>query len=131
MALRKRTGAFIRGGATGGSISFILRQRGKKAVEMAAEEVKKQAEIIRDDAKSRCPVLTGKLAESIKVVEFNNGLYCQISADARNKKGIAYGQFVEFDPRISRPFLYPAFDAHRDEAAEAIMEAVRKALTEG
>ena len=130
MALRKRTGAFIRGGATGGGISFIIRQRGKKAVEMAAEEVKKQAEIIRDDAKSRCPVDTGKLAESIKVVEYNGGLYCRISADARNKKGIAYGQFVEFDPCIARPFMYPAFDANRDAAKEAIIEAVRKALTE-
>lgn len=129
MIKKKRSGTFIRGGMSGGHISSLLRQRGQKAVEMAAAEVKKQAGIIRDDAKSRCPVDTGKLAESIKVVEYNGGLYCRISADARNKKGIAYGQFVEFDPRIARPFMYPAFDAHRDEAAEAIKEAVRRALT--
>ena len=131
MARKKRGGTFIRGGMSGGHISSLLRQRGQKAVEMAAAAVKKQAGIIRDDAKSRCPVLTGKLSESIKVVEYNGGLYCRISADARNKKGIAYGQFVEFDPRIARPFKYPAFDTHRDEAAEAIKEAVRRALTEG
>ena len=130
MARKKRGGAFIRGGMSGGHISSLLRQRGQKAVEMAAAEVRKQAGIIRDDAKSRCPVDTGKLADSIKVVEYNNGLYCRVSADARNAKGIAYGQFVEFDPRIARPFMYPAFDAHRDEAAEAIKEAVRRALTE-
>ncbi len=88
MAGKKRTGAFVRGRVTGGIISSILRERGQKAVEMAGAEVKKQAEIIRDDAKSRCPVDTGKLAESIKVVEYNGGLYCRISADARNRTDI-------------------------------------------
>lgn len=124
----RRRGSFARGGVRSGQISKILKERGDKAVKTAAAEVIRQAEIIRDDAKSRCPVRTGALRDSIEVQKYNQGLFCRISADARNKDGIAYGQFVEFDPRIAHPFMYPAFDAHAQEAKESIAEAIRRGL---
>lgn len=131
MAKRNRAGAFVRGGVQSGMISRELKKRGEKAVQMAAAEVVRQAEIIRDDAKSRVPVRTGALRDSIEVVQYDSGLYCRIKADAKNKQGIPYGQFVEFDPRIANPFMYPAFDAHKDDARDAIAEAVRRGFVGG
>ena len=115
----------------------ILKEIGAETIEAAKEETKRQAEIIAADARQRCPVDTGALRDSIKVVEVRGGLVCRISANARNSKGkawpdFAYGQVVEFAPpnKGGRPFLYPAFDAHRDAAQQAIYDAVQKAWRE-
>lgn len=83
---------------------------------------------IVDDAKSRCPVRTGELRDSIKAVDVANGAAYEISADAKNAQGIAYGQFVEFDPRINRPFLYPAIDANIDFVKREIAAAIKEAI---
>ena len=82
---------------------------------------------IVEDAKSRCPVRTGALRDSIRAVDVANGAAYEISADAENAQGIAYGQFVEFAPN-GHPFLYPAIDANinfvKREIAAAIQEAI-------
>lgn len=113
-----------------------LRKKGKYVLFNAKLALAAGADMIVEDAKSRCPVRTGKLKESIKAREVKvegvdeDGVLYEISADATNKKGIAYGQFVEFDPRIAKPFLYPAMDACRDiikaDVKEAIQEAIRR-----
>jgi HK97 gp10 family phage protein len=138
--MRKKGGrsGFVRGTITGGrQVYEILKAIGEETVEAAKEETKRQAEIIAADARQRCPVDTGALRDSIKVVEVRGGLVCRISANARNSKGkawpdFAYGQIVEFAPphKGGRPFLYPAFDAHRDAAQQAIYDAVQKAWRE-
>ena len=138
--MRKKGGrsGFVRGTITGGAQVYeILKAIGAETIEAAKEETKRQAEIIAADARQRCPVDTGALRDSIKVVEVRGGLVCRISANARNSKGkawpdFAYGQIVEFAPpnKGGRPFLYPAFDAHKDAAQQAIYDAVQKAWRE-
>ena len=138
--MRKKGGrsGFVRGTITGGAqIYEILKAIGEETIEAAKAETKRQAEIIAADARQRCPVDTGALRDSIKVVEVRGGLVCRISANARNSKGkawpdFAYGQVVEFAPpnKGGRPFLYPAFDAHKDAAQQAIYDAVQRAWRE-
>ena len=130
---------FTRGTVTGAAeVSRILRDVGAQAVEAAKAETKRQAEIIAADARTRCPVDTGALRDSITVTPSRDGLICRISANARNSKGkrwpnFAYGQVVEFAPpdKGGKPFLYPAFDAHRDAAMSAIYDAVQRAIRGG
>lgn len=128
-------GATLRGNR---EVAAILKSLGEKAVEAAKSETLAQAEIIAADARSRCPVDTGALRDSIKVTPSKDGLICRISANARNSKSrnwpnFAYGQIVEFAPagKGGRPFLYPAFDARRDAAQAAIYDAVQKAWRGG
>lgn len=125
---------FTRGSVRGNEkVSAILRNYGEKAVEAAKAETMAQAEIIVADAKSRCPVDTGALRDSIKAKPSKDGLVVTISANARNSKGsawpnFAYGQIVEFAPpgKGGKPFLYPAFDARKDAAQAAIYDAVQR-----
>ena len=49
------------------------------------------------------------------------------TADAQAKDGMFYGQIVEFSPKINRPFLYPALDAHKESLKASIIEAIRAA----
>lgn len=83
---------------------------------------------VTQNAKSRCPVQTGKLRDSIKARDIADGAVYDILADAKNDKGIAYGQFVEFSPKINRPFLYPAIQANRKTIKENIKQAVQEAV---
>ena len=139
MARRGSRKGFVRGTITGGrQVYEILKELGEQVVEAAKAETMRQAEVIANDAKQRCPVDTGSLRDSIKVVAVNGGLVCRISANARNSKGkaypdFAYGQIVEFAPanKGGHPFLYPAFDAHLDAAQEAIYNAVQRAWRSG
>lgn len=109
-----------------------LREIGEHVVNAAKLALAYGVDQIVADAKSRVPVRSGKLKDSIKAREVEgveSGVLYEISADATNKKGIAYGQFVEFGPHC-RPFLYPAMDANRDiiknDVEEAIQEAIRR-----
>lgn len=138
MARKGGRGGFVRGtAASGREVYEILRAIGENTIEAAKQETKRQAEIIAADARQRCPVDTGALRDSIKVKQSKDGLVCRISANARNSKGkawpdFAYGQIVEFAPpnKGGRPFLYPAFDARKDAAQEAIYNAVQRAWRE-
>lgn len=80
------------------------------------------------DSKTRCPVRTGKLKESIKAVDLGNGVAYALGADAHNDKGIAYGQFVEFSPKINRPFIYPAIRANLRKLKQDLKFAMQDAI---
>lgn len=101
-----------------------LREKGEHVLAAAKAALKEGVDLIVADAKSRCPVDKGKLKESIKAIAQDDGGRYTLTADATNDKNIAYGQFVEFDPRINRPFLYPALDAHRQEVNDKIKTAI-------
>ena len=60
----------------------------------------------------------------------SDGSSYRISANAK-KNGVAYGQFVEFDPRINKAFLYPALDENRGRIRENVKTAVQNALRRG
>lgn len=80
------------------------------------------------DAKSRCPVKTGKLRDSIKATGIENGMAYYLTADATNENNVAYGQFVEFSPKINKAFLYPAIEAHISNLKRDIRQAIQYAI---
>lgn len=109
-------------------LSEILQDFGEEAVTHMKEALAKGASDIAADAKGRVPVATGTLRESIHTKANKNGTRIKIVADARNPKdNVPYGRLLEFSPKLNRPFLYPAYDAHRDEIKKAMIEAIRKA----
>lgn len=106
------------------AFSDKLRGQIDKRIQAAKTAFRAGAKDILSDAKSLCPVKTGKLKDSIKMTEAKNGEMFIISANAQNKKGINYAKFVEFDPRIARPFLYPAFYNNVDSVIENVKAAL-------
>ena len=105
-----------------------LRMKGEHVLTAAKQALKEGADMIVQDAKSRCPVKTGALKNSITAKSLEDGAAYELSADAKNKRGIAYGQFVEFDPRIAHPFLYPALDANVDRVKQRVGNAIQTAI---
>ena len=111
-----------------------LRAKGEHVIQAAKSALASGVEQLVTDAKNRVPVRTGKLKDSIKAKEVEgveSGVLYEITANATNKKGIAYGQFVEFDPKINKPFLYPAMDANRDSIERNIKESIQDAIRRG
>ena len=129
-----RRGSFTRGRTTGMSTAqtvTALREIGEHVVRAAKDSLKQGADLIVADAKSRCPVLTGKLRDSIKAESRQEGAVYEISANATDSKGVAYGQFVEFSPKINRPFLYPAMEAKRGTVYSMVKDAIYNAINRG
>lgn len=108
-----------------------LREMGEHVVEAAKTELARGAAEVVADAKSRCPVRTGKLRESIKATPNSSATFYNISADAQNN-GFYYGQIVEFSPKPEfTPFLYPALDANIGRIYGNIRAAVNRAVQTG
>ena len=105
---------------------FLDRLQGQidKRVQAAKVVFRQGASDIATTAKSLCPVKTGKLKGSISMTETQNGEIFIISANAQNKKGINYAKYVEFDPKINRPFLYPAFFMNEDSIRNKVKAAL-------
>lgn len=103
-----------------------LREKGENVLTAAKIALRESADIVVADAKSRCPVKTGKLRNSIKAERLMDGAVYELSADAEND-GVAYGQFVEFSPKINKPFLYPALDANMETVKNKVKQAVQNA----
>lgn len=112
-----------------------LHELGENVVTAAKNVLAECADIVVADAKVRCPINSGKLRDSIKAQMQRNGTVIKISASAyregRDGKKYYYGKTVEFDPKINRPFLYPALDAHRQEIRDKIADAIRNAINGG
>ena len=106
----------------------ILQDYGKQVAAAAKKALADEAEIIANDAKSRCPVKTGNLKESIHTVPNKSGTRVSIVVDATDNDGVPYGKVVEYSPKIQKPFVYPALDAHKDEIAGKVADAIKKAL---
>ena len=114
-----------------------LRESGEHVVDAAKAELKKGADAIVADAKSRCPVKTGRLRDSIKAESNRDGSVYWITANASTESPKSptgrfyYGAVVEFDPKINKPFLYPAMDANRQQIYDNISAAISKATGSG
>lgn len=129
---RNRRGSFQRGSVSGVEVSMKnLRIKSEKALAAAKAALRDGVDLIVSDAKSRCPVETGRLRNSIKAVDIAEGMAYELTADAKNDRGIPYGQFVEFDPRINRPFLYPALDANLRSVKAGVKAAIQDAVRQG
>jgi hypothetical protein len=113
-----------------GNFARALKEIGDAATEEAKKALAEGAEFVVWEAVSNIHNVSGDLAASIRAIPMNNGAKIRIVADAEDKNGVEYGQYVEFWPGREHPFLYPAMDAHRDQikrrVADAIKEAVRK-----
>lgn len=130
---RNRSGDFSRGGEGHLSTSQTtrrLREMGTHVERAAKQALRTGAYKVVADAKSKVPVRTGNLRNSIKAEANRDGSVYRISANAK-KNGVAYGQFVEFDPKIKTPFLYPALKENRQQIRENMKEAARQALRRG
>ena len=136
MATRRtsRRGSFTRNVSTLGLPETIrqLREMGEHVLQAAKDALKQGAAEVVADAKSRCPVRTGKLRDSIRAEPNNAGTVYNISANAQNDNGEYYGQYVEFSPKEGfTPFLYPALDANYGRVMSNIREAVNRAAQTG
>ena len=108
-----------------------LREMGEHVVEAAKAKLAEGASEVVADAKSRCPVRTGKLRDSIKATPNNSATSYKISADAQND-GFYYGQIVEFSPKEEfHPFLYPALEANIGRIYGNIRAAINRAAQTG
>ena len=133
MARRRSEIGFTRGRGTGMS-SFktiaALREMGEHVLSAAKAELKKGADKVVADAKSLCPVRTGKLRDSIKAEPNKDGSVYVISANAQNN-GVYYGAIVEFSPKINKPFLYPAMEQNRQQIYDNVSAAISRAVRGG
>ena len=110
----------------------------EEIIEAAKRELAKGVSRIVVDAKSRCPVRTGKLRLSIKAESNEDDSIFYISANAYTKTTntasttggrFYYGPIVEFSPKINKPFMYPAIRAHENEIRENIRQAFLRATS--
>lgn len=108
-----------------------LREMGDRVVQAAKNALKTGADEVVADAKSRCPVRTGKLRDSIRAEPNRDGTFYTIIADA-DRNGFCYGQIVEFSPKEGyTPFLYPALEANYGRVMANIRGAIRQAAETG
>ena len=115
------------------SAKFVqsLKRQGEHVLKAAKQALRIGVDEIVSDAKVRCPVRTGTLQSSITAKAFSEGTGYIVSARALNNKGIDYAQYVEFDPRINKPFMYPAVKENRGKIYKMINAAVRVATRRG
>ena len=108
-----------------------LRVMGEHVVQAAKDALKHGADEVVADAKSRCPVRTGKLRDSIRAEPNRESTSYKIVADADNN-GFCYGQIVEFSPKEGyTPFLYPALEANYGRVMGNIRAAINSAIQTG
>lgn len=130
-----------------------LRKAEKECREAAGEVLEKQAAVIAEDARKRCPVETGALQESIRFEVDKKKLDGSVTAGGQKVRGrdTYYAMFVEFGTRAIRkgeetktskrkrhqvdrkaiaaqPFLYPAARAHEEETTEKLSNAMHDIL---
>jgi len=128
-----RESGFERGMSSLGTTETLrqLREMGEHVIEAAKAELARGAAEVVADAKSRCPVRTGKLRDSIKAEPNSDVTAYKITANAQNN-GFYYGQIVEFSPREEfHPFLYPALDANIGRIYGNIRAAINRAAQAG
>lgn len=102
-----------------------LQEIGERMTEAAKEVLRESAQEVAEDAKSRCPVKTGKLRDSISVEESRGGTVYKITANAKNDDGVCYGFIVEYSPS-GTPFLLPALEANKNRIRTKLREALRQ-----
>lgn len=111
----------------GKNVNFkeILERYGEEAKEALQVAMEEEAAKIVQDMKTRVPVRSGRLRDSIHW-EWNRAkTEITIVADAVNGK-VKYARIVEFSPKINKPFFFPALDAHIEEYHKKLVDTLRK-----
>ena len=102
---------------------------GDVVVEALRRQMEIEADKIVEDMKSRVPVRSGALRDSIHWRWNKSKTAIEIVADAAHPKShVKYGRLVEFSPKINKPFFYPAMDAHREAYREALKRTIQEAV---
>lgn len=119
---RLRNTAFFK--EIGERFGEAVSKKGKEALERGGDT-------IAQTARSLCPVDTGRLRDSIHVEVSAKGARVSVVADAENpQNGVKYARIVEFSPKINKPYMIPAYDAHKQEVRESVIDAIREAVRE-
>ena len=105
-----------------------LKMISEKVSTKTKQALQECSEMLVNEAKSRCPVDSGRLRDSIHAEKRKGGTKYQITADAKDDQGRYYGRIVEYSPKINRPFLYPAMDKLREQIKEKLVQAVKDGL---
>lgn len=100
-----------------------LRGMGEHMTAAAKAVLREGAEEMAQDAKSRCPVKTGRLRDSIAVEANSAGTEYKITANAE-RNGFYYGKIVEYSPR-GQPFMKPAYEANINRIRAKMREVLR------
>jgi len=86
--------------------------------------MKDQAEKMASSAKSKAPVDSGELRDSIEVYEYERpGISgFRVRAGAKSDRGVPYAHMVEYGSvhGNAQPFLLPAMEEHRQETIDAV-----------
>lgn len=102
---------------------------GETGKQQTAEALQTCAATIRDQAKTLCPVKTGKLRRSIRIQTRKEAEALSIGVSAGNGEA-SYARFVEYGTsrRKAQPFMRPALALGKPLVVKAVGAAWRKAL---
>lgn len=103
--------------------------RERAAAEVMGKALMAGAEILRAEAIRNAPRLTGTLRDNIIAKLKKKNRYA-VSADVGPSKKAYYGKFVELGTTkmTARPFLFPAYQAKKDEIQREIADVLRQEL---
>lgn len=118
------------------TLADVLEEYGKQVTDDLRAVMEDTAGDVVTGAKSRVPVRTGRLRDSIRWRWNKNHTVIRIDARAVNPRDKTnYAKIVEFSPKINKPFLYPALDevkdAYRARMVETLRRSIRKAGGKG
>lgn len=106
------------------------------AVKALGAALAKGAAPIRDDAQSRAPRKTGKLAQSIAIAKDKNPQIAGMDARYvvfvkwKGKDAALYWRFDEFgtSKMSAKPFMRPAFETQKEAALQIIIQSLSDAV---
>lgn len=118
------------------TLADVLEEYGRQVTDDLRVVMEDTAGDVVTGAKSRVPVRTGRLRDSIRWRWNKNHTVIRIDARAVNPRDKTnYAKIVEFSPKINKPFLYPALDevkdAYRARMVETLRRSIRKAGGKG
>lgn len=116
------------------AVELALSQLGADVTNKALATLRTGGEMILADAKARIHSISGALSASGKLQVNKNGTIIKIVFDAKSTAtahtagGYGYSKIVAFRPGHEHPYLYPAYDAHRDQVKADVIETIRQAV---
>lgn len=111
-----------------GQMENVLKVYGERVADAAKEALADNAEELCQTVKSKCPVRTGRLRDSIHVSRLKDGAVYKVIADATGDDGTPYARIVEFSPKIDKPFMYPSMDEKRDKFKRNVVSKIKEAI---
>lgn len=99
---------------------------GRRITNQLEQIMMDSADIIVNEVKSRAPVKSGKLRDSIAKTLLVKGKNPIVAVGTK----VPYARYVEFG-RNKRPFIYPSFEAKKQEFKKDVINGLREAVRNG